>query len=187
MEVKQKVWESLSKEVEMPEGVTAVVSGDDLTVKGPKGEVMKNFRYPRVNTKVEGNKIVFSTDRLTQREKKIIFTYNAHAKNLVRGVTEGFTYKLKVVYAKFPMTVTVAGNKLVVKNFLGEKVPREALIINGTNVVVSGADITVTGIDKEKCGQVAASIEQSTRITHFDRRVIQDGIYITEKPHVRYS
>lgn len=187
MEVKQKVWKSLSKEVEMPQGVTAEVKGDDLTVKGPKGEVTKNFRYPRVNTKVEANKIVFSTDRLTQREKKIIFTYVAHAKNLVKGVSEGFEYKLKVVYAKFPMTVAVTGNKLVVKNFLGEKVPREALILDGVKVVVSGADITVTGIDKEKCGQVAGSIEQSTRISHFDRRVIQDGIFITEKPHVRYS
>lgn len=183
----KKVWKSLSQEVEMPEGVTATVVGDTLTVKGPKGEISKEFRYPRVNTKVEGNKVVIYTTRLTQREKKIIHTYRAHTKNLVKGVTEGFTYTLKVVYAKFPMTVALSGNKVTVKNFLGEKVPRVTVIPSDVKVVIAAEDITVTGIDKEKCGQVAASIEQLTKISHFDRRVIQDGVFITSKPHVRYS
>ena len=106
---------------------------------------------------------------------------------MVKGVSEGFEYKLTVVYAKFPMTVEVKDNKFIVKNLLGEKVPRTVPLPSDVEVKVEGSkDITVTGIDKEKVGQVAASLEQSTRISHFDRRVIQDGIYIVEKPHRRY-
>ncbi len=177
----------MSQEVEMPEGVTATFEKDVLTVKGPKGEVSKIFRFPRVFVKVEGNKLITGTNKFSQSEKKIIFTYRAHFNNMVKGVTEGFTYKLKVVYAKFPMTVALNGNKLTVKNFLGEKVPRVSEVPSDVKVTVAGEDITVEGINKESCGQVAGSIERLTKISHFDRRVIQDGIFITEKPHVRYN
>ena len=183
----QKVWKVYEQVVEMPEGVTATFSKDLLTVKGPKGEISKTLRFPRVFIKVDGNKIITGTAKFSQAEKKIIHTYRAHFNNMVKGVTEGFTYKLKVVYAKFPMTVALNGNKLLVKNFLGAKVPRELIIGSDVKVTVAGEDITVEGINKESCGQTAGSIEKLTKISHFDRRVIQDGIFITEKPHVRYN
>ena len=52
-------------------------------------------------------------------------------------------------------------------------------LTNGT--VIKGDIIIVEGIDKELAGQTAARIEQSTRITNKDRRVFQDGCYITDK------
>jgi large subunit ribosomal protein L6 len=183
----QKVWRTYDQVVEMPQGVTAIFSKDLLTVKGPKGEISKILRFPRVYVKVDGNNLVAGTAKFSQAEKKIIHTYRAHFNNLVKGVTEGFTYKLKVVYAKFPMTVALTGNKLVVKNFLGAKVPRELIIGSDVKVIVAGENITVEGVNKETCGQTAGSIEKLTKISHFDRRVIQDGIFITEKPHVRYN
>ena len=182
----KKVWRTYEQIVELPEGVTATSAKDTLTVKGPKGEISKMMRFPRVYIKVDGNKIVIGTTKFTQSEKKIIHTYRAHANNLIKCVTEGFTYKLKVVYAKFPMTVALKGNIVQVKNFLGEKVPRTLNVLPGVKVTISGEDITVEGINKESAGQVAGSIEKLTKISHFDRRVIQDGIFITEKPHVRY-
>lgn len=184
---KQKVWTTLEVEVELPEGVSAEAGLGTLKVTGPKGEISKIMRYPTVYVKVEGNKVLIGTKRFSQKEKKMIFTYKAHTNNLIKGVTEGFEYKLVVVYAKFPITAELKGDKFNVKNLLGEKVPRTVSIPSDVKVVVNSKDITVTGIDKEKVGQVAASLEQLTKITHFDRRVIQDGIYITEKPHMRYS
>lgn len=111
----------------------------------------------------------------------MVGTIRAHINNMIKGVTEGFTYKLKIRYAHFPMKVSVKGNEVIIENFLGEKHPRRARIMEGVTVKISGEDVIVTGIDKEKVGQTAANIEQATRIKGRDPRVFQDGIYIVEK------
>lgn len=183
----QKEWKTLEVEVEIPQGVSAEYVENILTVKGPKGEISKKLKFPKVYTKIEGNLIKVGTEKFSQRQKKIIFTYRAHINNLIKGVTEGFEYKLVVVYAKFPVTVELKGNIFNVKNLLGEKVPRTLTIPSDVKVEIKGSDIIVTGIDKERVGQVAASIEQSTRVGNMDRRVVQDGIFITEKPHRKYA
>lgn len=181
----QKVWNTY--EVAVPlNGVQATLEGSLLTLKGDKGEVSRVFKFPYVNLEVKDGNVSIITKRFTQRQKKIMHTYRAHITNMVKGVTEGFKYTLKVVYAKFPMTVELKGTTFTVKNFLGEKVPRSVTIPQGVKVQVKGQDITVEGIDKEACGQVAALLEQTTKISHLDRRVIQDGVFITEKPHVKY-
>lgn len=182
----EKVWQEYSINVELAEGVTAKYENSTLIVTGAKGEVSKRLRYPRIEVLVNGNEVVIETKRFSKSLKKIMHTYRAHIKNLVLGVSEGYEYNLKVVYAKFPMTVETKNQELIVKNLLGEKVPRVVKLPTTVKVEVKGEDITVTGIDKEECGRVAALIEQSTRINHLDRRVVQDGIYITKKPHVEY-
>ena len=183
---KPKVWTSLDLPIELPQGVSAKYESNVLTVTGPKGEVSKRLKFPKIVIKTENNKVSISTNKFSQSEKKVMFTYQAHVKNMIKGVTEGFTYKLVVVYAKFPISTDFSGETFTVKNLLGERVPRTVKVPSDVKVEVKGKEIIVTGIDKEKTGQVAASLEQLTRITHFDRRVIQDGIYITEKPHRRY-
>lgn len=184
-EREKKEWKDLY--LEMPlEGTTASFNEHILTIKGPKGENSKKFKFPKVSLKIEDDKIIVGTEKLSQTEKKIIFTYRAHINNMIKGVNEGFVYNLVVVYAKFPMTVALKGTTFSVKNLLGEKVPRTLQIASDVKVEIKGKDITVSGIDKEKVGQTAASIEQLCRITHLDRRVIQDGIYITHKPHRAY-
>lgn len=184
--IPQKEWKEYSLNVPLLEGVSAQYANSELKVTGPKGEVSKKLRFPKVSVSVEGNEVVISTQRFSKSLKKIMHTYRAHVNNMATGVAEGFEYKLKVVYAKFPMTVELKGQELIVKNLLGEKVPRVVSLPQDVKVEVKGEDITVTGIDKELCGSTAALIEQSTRITHLDRRVVQDGIFITKKPHVEY-
>ncbi len=180
----QKEWKTFEITENLHDGVTASydVSSSLLTVKGPKGEVSKKLRYPQVYIEVKDNAIVVGTKRFSQSEKKIIHTYRAHIKNLIEGVINGYEYKLVVLFAKFPVTVELKGTTFNVKNLLGEKVPRTVQIPTGVKVDIKGADITVTGIDKELVGQTAASLEQSTRVLNMDRRVVQDGIFITEKP-----
>ena len=102
--------------------------------------------------------------------------------NMVKGVTDGFTYTLKALYSHFPMTLAVQGNQLIVNNYFGERVPRSANILAGVDVKVQNkTEIVVSGIDKEAVGQTAANIERSTTVKKRDRRVFQDGIYLIEK------
>jgi len=169
------------EEVEIPEGVEVTIEGNLVKVKGPKGELEREFRYPGVRIFEEDGKIVVFKEFPRRKDIAIARTFKAHIANMIKGVTEGFQYKLKVLYSHFPVTVKVQGDEVLIENFLGEKNPRRAKILPGVTVKVMGQEIIVESIDKEKAGQTAANIEQATRINKWDRRVFQDGIYIVEK------
>ncbi|GAB6136104.1 50S ribosomal protein L6 [Thermococcus prieurii] len=171
----------IREEVEIPEGVEVTVEKDVVKVKGPKGELQRELKYPGFKIFTEDGKVVIYKEFPRKKDIAIARTFKAHIANMIKGVTEGFTYKLKVVYSHFPVTVKVQGDEVVIENFLGEKNPRRAKILPGVTVKVRGQEILVEGIDKEAVGQTAANIEQATRITKWDRRVFQDGIYIVEK------
>ena len=174
--------DDLRREVELKAGVTASLTGNTLKVKGPKGEVVRSFSHPKVSISIEGNKVVLLAPKATRREKTMIGSFESHIDNMVHGVQELFTYKLKICSGHFPMSVSVSGHEVVIKNFLGEAVPRKAEIMKGAEVKVNGEEIVVTSADVEVAGQTAAKIESACRITNRDRRIFQDGCYITEKP-----
>jgi len=171
----------VKEEVEIPEGVSVEINGNLVKVKGPKGELERVFDYPGIKIFEEDGKLVVYKEFPRRKDIAIARTYKAHLNNMIKGVTEGFTYKLKVVYSHFPMTVKVQGDTVLIENFLGEKAPRKAKILPGVTVKVMGSEIIVESIDKEKAGQTAANIEQATRVKGRDRRVFQDGIYIVDK------
>jgi len=173
--------EDLIREVELVNGVSAELKENSLTVKGPKGEVTKNFPHPLVSIVVESGKVIFKVAKATKREKKVIASFEAHVKNMVKGVQEPHLYKVKICSGHFPMNVTITGDDVTIKNFLGESVPRKVKLIAGTNVKVEGTEITISSPNKEIAGQNAAKIESLCRITNRDRRIFQDGCYITHK------
>jgi len=173
--------ERLTKTIEIPEGVSVEVTGGIVKVKGPQGEIEKNLIFPTINIKTENGKIVIEPLKFTKREKAVINTFAAHLKNMLKGSTEKFVYKLKICSSHFPMNVSKEGDYIIIKNFFGEKVPRKAKILTGVDVKITGNDITVESCDKEAAGQTAANIEQACRITNRDRRIFQDGIWITSK------
>jgi large subunit ribosomal protein L6 len=100
---------------------------------------------------------------------------------MVKGVSEGFEYKMKTVFSHFPIKTSVEENEFVIQNFLGERAPRKAKILEGVTVETKGEDVTVTGVDKEKVGQTVANIERATAVKYRDIRVFQDGVYRTSK------
>lgn len=170
----------LRKEIVIPAGVEVDVK-EIIVVKGPKGEVSKKLFYPTIEISKKDNKILIEPKDFTKKEKKIINTYTAHILNMLKGVQEPFVYKVKTCSSHFPMTVSVTGQTLIVKNFYGEKVPRKAKILDGVNVKVEGDEIIITGTSKEAVGQTAGNFEKCTRITNRDRRIFQDGLWIVEK------
>ena len=166
-------------------GVEIKVQTNSVTIKGTKGELNRKFTNPRIEITTDGKIVTIRTKegiKGRQQDKNYVYTYQAHIKNMIRGVTEGYEAKLKICSGHFPMQVTVQDNMLQIKNFLGEKVPRKSKIQNLVKVIIKGDIIEVTGIDKEAVAQTAASIEQLTRITNRDRRIFQDGCYIIQKP-----
>ena len=154
-----------------------------LVIKGPKGELKRKFITPNVKLSIEDKKIIISSLNDKKAEKKLLYTVKSHIKNMIKGVIEGYIYKLQVCSLHFPMTVTIDKEKglVIIKNFIGESKERKSKILPGVNVSLKGDIITVEGYDKESTGQTAANIETATKIRAKDRRIFQDGIYLTEK------
>ena len=171
-------------ELAIPEHVTVDIHNGLFTVKAVKGEVKRHFIFPKIKITKEGSKIVFDVKKPTKREKAAIFSTSAHLKNMFKGVTHSCVYKLKICSGHFPMKITYKNSILEVKNYMGETVPRTVKIKPGVDVVVKEPEITVTSPDKELAALTAAAIEQMTRRANFDRRIFQDGIYITSKDGV---
>ena len=172
----------VNSEIVIPEVVTVTVTGTVVNAKGPKGEDSRDYNYPGVSVKVEEGKIKLFCAKAGKREKRIVSTFMAHVKNMLRGVVDGFEYKLKICSGHFPMNVSVSKDSLIVKNFLGEKHPRKCDFVSGVKVNVKGTEVVVESVSRESAGLVAGRIEQLCRITDKDRRIFQDGIYITQKP-----
>lgn len=173
--------EKIMKEIELPDGVSSSLNDQFLIVKGPKGEVEREFKQHNISIKIGNKKIILESKSGTKEDKKIIGSLTAHIKNMINGSLQNHTYILKICSGHFPMNVNVSGNKLVVKNFLGEKVPRILQLKGGANVKVEGDLIYVTSTSKEIAGQVSADIEQLTRRPGYDTRIFQDGVYVVNK------
>ena len=173
--------EKLSASVEIPEGVEVSVEGKRVKIKGPKGEVSREIIHPRLQIEKKENQVNLIASKSTKREKKLVHTYRSHVRNMIKGSQQGHAYKLKVCSSHFPMNVAVNNNQVIVKNFLGEKFPRTLDIKEGVDVKVDADVITVESVDKEKAGMTASAIEELMKRPGFDRRIFQDGIYITHK------
>lgn len=172
----------LSEDITIPENVAITINNRMVKVKGQKGELERELFHPQVKITQEDNKILFTTMKKSKLDKKMMYTCRAHLNNMIKGVQEGFTCKLKICSGHFPMNVSVANHEFVIKNFIGEKVPRKLKLDPKITVSVQGEEIIIQGIDRELVGQTAGSIEKITRRSSFDRRIFQQGIYITEKP-----
>lgn len=171
----------MSREINIPEGVEVDIDRHDVTVTGPEGSVERRLYYPGITITKEHGYVRVEAEKQRRSLQAMEGTYASHISNMVKGVTEGFEYKLKVLYSHFPIQVKVQGNNVVIDNFMGENRPRKSKILDGASVQVDNENVTVTGPDKEAVGQTAANLEQTTAIRGKDPRVFQDGIYIVEK------
>ncbi len=170
----------LREEINIPEDVDVTIN-HQVTVKGPKGQLSRKFDHSNIIMKKEDKKIILETHFPKKKDKAMLGTIKSHINNMIKGVTDGFTYKMKIVYAHFPMNVKTTKNKVLIENFLGERYPRTAKIVGNAKVQVKGDEVYITGINKEEVGQTMANIEQATKIKGRDPRVFQDGIYLVSR------
>lgn len=139
--------------IQIPSGVTITVDDAWITVKGPKGE-LKQFTMPGITVKQEDNSVVVSrsSDEKEPRSKHGLM--RSLIANMIQGVTEGFEKKLEVIGVGF--RVALAGADL--KMNLGYSHEVIYSLPQGVQATVEQNTITITGIDKQKVGQVAAEI-----------------------------
>lgn len=169
------------KSIKIPEGVEVKVEGRVVTVKGEKGVLTRDFSHAPVSIRLEEDIVKVQANWPRKRESALVGTVCSHIQNMITGVTKGFTYKLKIVFSHFPISVKVKEKTVELENFTGERSPRIAEIMGDARVVVKGEDVVVQGVSLEDVSQTAANIERSTKVKRKDPRVFLDGIYIYER------
>jgi large subunit ribosomal protein L6 len=171
-----------ASEILIPEGTKVTKEGNLLIVQGKKGKLQKDFTKIPADLIFEDNKITVKPPGKRKKDLALINTVRSIIYSMIKGVEIGFTYKLKIVFSHFPISVKVKNKEVIIDNYFGERSSRVSRIVGDTtNVVVNGDDIIVKGPSLEEVSQTAANIESSTKIKNKDLRVFLDGVYIYSK------
>jgi large subunit ribosomal protein L6 len=171
----------ISKTVQVPANVDATIEGKKVSIKGAKGSLTRDFSFAPISIEGEGKNIRIWAKWPRKKEAALVGTIYSHINNMITGVTKGYSYKLKIVFSHFPITVKLQGKAIMIENFTGERRARKINMIGDVKVKIEAEDITIEGINLEDVSQSAANIEQSTRVRNKDPRVFLDGIYVYEK------
>ncbi|WP_099975197.1 MULTISPECIES: 50S ribosomal protein L6 [Lactobacillaceae] len=140
------------KVIEIPAGVEITQKDNDITVKGPKGELTRTFS-DKIKLVIEGNEAKF--ERESDNDKAMHGTMRANLNNMVVGVTEGFEKKLELRGVGY--RAQVKGNTLTLN--VGYSHPVDMDAPEGVSIEApSTTELTISGISKQLVGQFAAVI-----------------------------
>jgi large subunit ribosomal protein L6 len=170
-----------SRSIQVPAEVEMNLDGRKITVKGPKGTIVHDFSYVPISIELREKNLRIWAEWPRKKEASLVGTIHSHIQNMIEGVTKGYTYKLKIVFSHFPISVKTKDNLVLIENFTGERSPRKAKIIGNAQVKIEAEDIIVQGTNLEDVSQTAANIEQATKVKRKDPRVFLDGIFVYEK------
>ena len=176
-----KQLEKFATEVKIPENVKVSLKSNILNVVGPLGKTYKNFKKIPVDIHINDDIISLKAQGTRNSNYAIMNTARSIIKNILEGVIEGYTIKMKIVFSHFPINVKVEGKKVLIENFQGERAPRITNIWGETKVLPKGDDVIITGHVLTDVSQTAAEIENGSRVKNKDHRVFLDGIYKFEK------
>jgi large subunit ribosomal protein L6 len=171
----------ISKTIQVPEGVEVSLAGRRVTVKGEKGTLTRDFSYIPISIDAGGKTVRVWAEWPRKKEASLVGTIHSHIQNMIKGVQKGFSYKLKIVFSHFPISVKVQGKTVLIENFTGERRARKVKILGDAEVKVQSEDVIVQGVNLEDVSQTAANIEQATRVKRKDPRVFLDGIFVYER------
>jgi large subunit ribosomal protein L6 len=139
--------------IEIPEKVTVTKDGKTITVKGPKGELTRDFR-DEVTIEVGEKEITLTLPKSTMFTQSLWGTYSSHLRNMMHGVTEGYEKKLIIEGVGFK--ANLSGKTIEMS--LGFSHTVKIDVPEGLDVKVEKNEIVVAGIDKEAVGSFAASV-----------------------------
>lgn len=174
--------------IPIPEGIEVKVKARVITVTGKRGSLTRNFKHLFIDIYIleETNEIKVEKWFGKKREIAAVRTVCSHISNMFKGVTYGFQYKMRAVYAHFPINCAVSeeGSLIEIRNFLGEKIVRRVKMEDGVTVQSSKAvkdTLILEGNNIEDVSKSAAQIQRSTTVKHKDIRKFLDGLYVSEK------
>jgi len=170
--------------IDIPSGVKVTAKSRVVTVKGPRGELTKQFKHVKIEIEVKDNKIHVHTYMTTYKQSAILYTIASHIKNMIKGVTVGFRYKMHTVKKHFPIEVAIKDGAVEIGRFLGERNVKTVKLLEGVTAKKNEKDqdeIWFDGIDIDKVALTCAHVFQSCFAKDKDRRKFLDGIYVSEK------
>ncbi|KAI1104189.1 60S ribosomal protein L9 [Jackrogersella minutella] len=180
--------------LEIPEGVKVHIKSRNVTVEGPRGKLSKDLSHIAVNfSRPKKNVIGIEIHHGSRKDVATLRTVRTLINNLVVGVTKGFKYKMRYVYAHFPINVNLEKNsetgnfEVEIRNFIGEKLVRRVVMQPGVDVQISTTqkdELLLLGNSLEDVSQSAADIQQICRVRNKDIRKFLDGMYVSEKGNI---
>lgn len=171
--------EEIFADIDIPDMVTVRMEGNLIVVGGKLGTLQKDLTKLPISVDIKDKKLMIKPPGTRKRDLAITNTAKSIILSMIKGVEQGFTYKLKVIYAHFPISVKTKGKEIHVENYFGERAPRVSHVVGDTTKVnIVGEDVIVQGPSLEDVSQTAANIEFSTKLKGKDQRVFLDGLYI---------
>ena len=167
-----------NRELKVPENVSIEINENTITVKGPKGELSYTFNSD-LTVKCEEGTITVERSNDIKKSREMHGTTNAIIKNMIEGVSNGFSKGLEILGVGY--SFNVKGNTLVVK--AGYSHPVEVKIPEGLTVEsVSNTEINVKGISKELVGEFSANVRKIRKPEPYKGKGIRyKGEYVRRK------
>jgi large subunit ribosomal protein L9e len=181
-----------TRDVIVPDGVTVVIKSRIITVTGPLGTITREFKDMSVDIQPiekDGQKVLKVDVWFGNREAvAALRTTTSNIENMITGVTVGFKYIMRCVYAHFPINVASStsdkGEVVEIRNFLGDKRVRKVQMLEGVKYTKTADvkdQIEISGIDITKVSLSCALIRQACNVRKKDLRKFLDGIYVSSK------
>mmetsp|Transcript_5041 Transcript_5041/g.7609 ORF Transcript_5041/g.7609 Transcript_5041/m.7609 type:complete len:191 (+) Transcript_5041:472-1044(+) len=174
---------------DVPEGVEVSSKSRVVTVTGSLGTLHRNFKHLSVDIQVieDGRVVKIDCWFADRKLSACVRSVSAAIKNMMKGVTVGFEYHMRLVYAHFPINVHIPSDKLSieVRNYIGQKEIRRIKMLPGCTIEKGESsvkdELIIKGIDLELVSLSAALIQQSCAVKNKDIRKFLDGIYVSER------
>ncbi|GAB2223317.1 hypothetical protein Droror1_Dr00017457 [Drosera rotundifolia] len=184
-----------SDSMEIPDEVSIKVHAKIIEVEGARGRLVRDFKHLNldfqlgVDEETGKKKLKVESWFGSRKTTASIRTAMSHVNNLIVGVTKGYRYKMRMVYAHFPINASITnGNQgIEIRNFLGEKRVRKVDMLDGVTITRSEKvkdELILDGNDIELVSRSAALINQKCHVKNKDIRKFLDGIYVSEKGRI---
>merc|ERR1712070_664808 len=185
----------IERELEINPMVKIKIKGRSISISGTniksgnESEIKRNFSHSNCKFTLlefsKGKKLVVSKMNVTNKNAAVVRSVISIVSKMITGVLTGFRYKMRLVYAHFPINISLSdnGKAIEIRNFLGEKIVRKCNML-GTTLVKLGElrdEIYVEGNDLNDVSQSAARISLSCTVRKKDIRKFLDGIYVWAK------